>query len=242
MTLRFTDAYPPRPPFPPERPSPPERPFPPEWPAPPAPQRPGGPGQPVPSPAVQPTHIWLDPGAGAGSVYERLLERRIVMAGGCLDGEAATRLAAQLLTLDAEDDGPIRLELQGLEAELPAALTVMGVLDVLRVPVHARSGGRTSGPALGVLASATRREAYPNAVFALAEPSVAFDGTVSAVAAREEHTRVMVDELYVRLAEVTGREVDEIRADARRERLLTADEAIAYGLIHGLIHGRAGAR
>jgi len=87
--------------------------------------------------------------------------------------------------------------------------------------------------ALGVLASATRRLAYPNAVFALAEPKVSFDGRVTELAAQEEQVRVMLDELYIRLAEVTGREVDDIRADARRGRLLTAGDAISYGLIQG---------
>ncbi len=230
MPLRLTDSFPPRP-FPPGPPFPPERPAHPGY-----PERPGEPAPPRqppgPAPAVQPTRIWFDP-AGPGSVYERLLERRIVMASGLLDGEAATRLCAQLLTLDAEGDDPIRLELQGLEAELPAALTVMGVLDVIRVPVHAQAGGRISGPALGVLASATHRRAYPSAVFALCEPRVSFDGTVTSLQAQEQQVRVMLDELYIRLAEVTGREVDEIRADARRQRLLTVEEAIAYGLIEG---------
>ena len=55
-----------------------------------------------------------------------------MLASGVLDDAAATRLSAQLLTLDAEGTSPIRLELQNLQAELPAALTVMGVLDVIR--------------------------------------------------------------------------------------------------------------
>ena len=47
------------------------------------------------------------------------------------------------------------------------------------------------------------------------------------------HSLGRLDQLYLRLASVTGREVDEIRADARRGRYLTADEAVSYGLIHG---------
>jgi ATP-dependent protease ClpP protease subunit len=43
----------------------------------------------------------------------------------------------------------------------------------------------------------------------------------------------MLDALYLRLASVTGREVDEIRADASRGRYLTVDDAIGYGLIQG---------
>ena len=55
------------------------------------------------------------------------------VASGPLDDEAAARLSAQLLTLDAEGEGPVRLELQNFRSDLPAALTVMGILDVLRV-------------------------------------------------------------------------------------------------------------
>jgi ATP-dependent Clp protease protease subunit len=160
------------------------------------------------------------------------------MAHGCLDGESATRLCAQLLTLDAEGEGPIRLELQSLDADLAAALTVMGVLDTLRVPVTAFAGGRTAGPGLGVLAAVGHRRAYPNAFFAMSEPRVSFDGPVTVVAAQEEQVRVMLAELYARIAEVTGHEVDEIRDDARRGRLLTVDQAIGYGLIEGLAEAR----
>ena len=46
----------------------------------------------------------------------------------------------------------------------------MGILDVLRVPVHACVSGEISGPALGVLASCPHRSGYPNAIFVLAEP------------------------------------------------------------------------
>jgi len=218
-------------PFPPQPPGPPWRPGPPE--------RPDQPPQPPrPNPAIQPTRVWVEQGEWPGRLYERLLNQRIVMAHGCLDGEAATRLCAQLLTLDAEGEGPIRLELHNLDADLPAALTVMGVLDTLRVPVTAYMGGRTSGPGLGVLASAGHRRAYPNAFFAMSEPQVSFDGPVTAVAVHEEQVRAMLAELYARLAEVTGHEVDEIRDDARQGRLLTAGQAIDYGLIEGFAEAR----
>jgi len=222
--------------FPPRPPSPP---WPPEHPG-----RPGHPGpgprppRPGPSPALQPTQVWVEQGDWPGRLYERLLNQRIVMAYGCLDGESATRLCAQLLTLDAEGDGPVRLELQNLDADLPAALTVIGVLDTLRVPVTAYAGGRISGPGLAVLAAVSHRRAYPNAFFAMSEPRVSFDGPVTAVAAHEEQVRAMVDELHERLAEATGHEVDEVRDDARQGRLLTVEQAIGYGLIEGLAEAR----
>jgi ATP-dependent Clp protease, protease subunit len=203
------------------------------------PPPPGIPPQPPisPPPATTPLRSWQDAPSWPGRVFERLYERRIVLAHGELDDEAATSLCAQLLTLDAEQNEPIRLEVQGLTAGLAAALTVMGVLDVLRVPVCACASGQIGGPALGVLAAATERRAYPNAAFLLAEPKLGFEGSATSLSSHEEQVRVMLDQLYLRLAEATGREVDEIRADARRGRYLTADQAIGYGLIHGPVAG-----
>jgi len=227
-------------PFPPEPfpgpgplPGPVPRPVPP-WPGRPAP----GPAQPEPArpaqnPAMAPARIWFDPRGWPESLYERLLDRRIVMVHGNLDGDAATRLCAQLLTLDAEGTAPIRLEMQNLGAELPAALSVMGILDVVRGPVTACAGGRIEGPALGILAACRHRLAYPNALFVLSEPQVSFDGTVTALASREEQSRVMLAELFGRIAEVTGQEADQVRADARRARLFSVPEAIEYGLVEG---------
>jgi ATP-dependent Clp protease, protease subunit len=208
------------------------------------PEFPGGPGYPGPPrpgsyPPARPAQVWLDPAGWPGSVYDRLLAQRIVLASGHLDDEAATRLSAQLLTLDAEGDDPIRLELQGPTADLPAALTLMGVLDVVGVPVRARVSGQLRGlAALGLLAACPDRRAYPNAVLVLAEPRADFAGTATELAAREEQLRVLVDAVYLRVAEVTGREVDDLRADAGRGRSLTVDQAVAYGLLQGYAEPR----
>jgi ATP-dependent Clp protease protease subunit len=212
----------------------PERPGGPEIPMPgfPSPGTPPSPGRPEPGP-VPPSRVWLDPHtAWQDKLYERLLEKRIVFASGILDEAAATRLSAQLLTLDAEGESPIRLELQNLEAELSAALTLMGVLDVVRAEIHAFASGETGGAALGVLASCPRRAAYPNASFTLSEPKLQFGGTVTAVTAREQQVRRMVDSLFYRIAEAAGHSAEDVREDARRSRTLTAAEAIGYGLIH----------
>jgi len=213
----------------------PGRPFPGQpLPGQPLPGQPPLPGRPAPDPAPS-ARAWIDPHAGwQDKLFERLLEQRIVLAAGVLDDDAATRLSAQLLTLDAEGGGPVRLELQNLRADLPAALTLMGVLDVMRAEVHAFASGETGGAALGLLASCPRRLAYPNASFTLSEPRVRFaGGTITAVSSYEQQASRMTDSLFYRIAEAAGREAEEVREDARRGRVLTVAEAIGYGLIHG---------
>ncbi len=223
-------------PFSPERPGWPGQPHvpeEPEWPGQPPAPKPGAP-KPGAQPLVAPGLSWIDPRDWQSRLNERLLEQRVLIAHGHLDDQAATVLCAQLLTLDADSadrSAPIRLHLQNLSADLTAALTAMDALDAVGVPVHAFASGQLSGPAVGVLISAGRRIAYPNAGFLLREPDSGFEGTAAELATRQRQVETMLDALYFRLADVTGREVDELRADARRGRFLSADEAVGYGLI-----------
>ncbi len=213
----------------PGRPGPhPGTPFPPRYPPHPQPS-------PQPSPLVAPARTWSGSADWQSRLGERLLEQRVVMVHGHLDETAATLPSAQLLTMDADSSdrtAPIRLHLQSLSADLQAALTVMDAIDAVGVPMHAFARGHLSGPALGVLAAAGRRVAYPNAGFLLAEPEAGFEGTAADLASRQRQFDSMLDVLYFRLADVTGREVDDIRDDARRGLFLTADEALGYGLVH----------
>jgi ATP-dependent Clp protease, protease subunit len=224
MNTHANASVPPMPPWPPEYPVPPGRPTPPDRPAP------------------QRSRSWDDEGGWSVRLSERLLERRIVVTHGRLDEEAATRLCAQLLTLDAESTQPIRLEVQGLTAELSAALTVMDVLDVMRAPVSAYASGRISGPALGVLAAADHRYAYPSALFVLSEPRMRFEGTLATLESHEAQIKHMRDRLLSKLAEVTNRSIDQLESDFDNQRLLTVDEAIPYGLIDGGAQPRRPAR
>jgi Clp protease len=105
-------------------------------------------------------------------------------------------------------------------------------------PVHGRVSGQIGGPSLGVLAACSDRSAYPSTFFALTERRTSFEGTAAELTVHEEQLRLMLDTLYNRLAEVTGREPDAVRADARRGRMLSTEDALSYGLIQHLAGSR----
>ena len=165
----------------------------------------------------------------------RLVELRVVMAHGHLDGERAAELCSRLMTLDALGEGrPITLHLRLESAGLEAAFSVLDTMDVLTCPVHALVVGRLGGAALLVLAGARRREITPNAMIRMVEPSERFDGTAAEMALFEEQHRRQVEVFYDRLARLTGRPAEEIRDDARRGRVLGAEQARAYGFVHDI--------
>ncbi|MBO3737144.1 ClpP family protease [Actinoplanes flavus] len=183
---------------------------PPEWPQ----QQPGFPG-------------WLE---------ERLFEQRIVMLRGRLTGETATGTAAALLTLDSAGPEAIQLHVAAPGGELSAALAVIDVIDSLSAPVHALVTSEAGGAVLAVLAASDQRAAYRHARFKLAEPRAAgVTGTADEVAAAAgQHLREL-EEVVVRLAEITGKPRSRIEDDLSAGRSLSAAEALEYGLIDEVI-------
>lgn len=172
--------------------------------------------------------------SSASSAADMLFDRRIVLASGRIDGALATDLSARLIMLDGAGDEPVALHLRASDADLEAAFAVADTIGILSCPVNVVVIGQAGGPALLVLAAGRRREMTPHATLLLTEPKTHAEGAASDVAIHEEEYRRKVDAFYIRLAEVTGREVDEIRDDARGGRMLTAEQAREYGLIHDI--------
>ncbi|NUT38692.1 MAG: hypothetical protein HOV86_01795 [Thermoactinospora sp.] len=198
------------------------------------PERPG-PLPPLPRPEPMPlrspsysVHVTHDP------IAERLFEQRIVLAHGELTEQNVTPWCAGLLTLGAIGRQPIKLHLSIPDGELGAVLTMLDTLDSLTVEVHAQVTGRLGGPAMALLAAVTRRRGSPNSLFRMGEPHLTAHGTTEEVLDQQEQNRRMLDTIYWRLSDLTGKEVDEIRHDSVRGRHLNVEEAIAYGLLEGI--------
>jgi ATP-dependent Clp protease, protease subunit len=213
---RPSGTWPPLPPNPPDPPFPRHTPWLPE-------PRPTAPG-PVSASAslVVGAQDWLG---------ERLLDQRVVALAGELDDDVVNRTVAALALLDATGDDPVSLRLSGVSADLGTALPLVDALDLMGAPVHATALGTLSGAAVAVLAVADVRTAGAHALLHLVEPRP--PGTVrgwDVEAWAADHTR-QVRRLQERLAEACRRPVEEIAADMRANRLLTAQEAQAYGLV-----------
>ena len=220
--------------FPPEPPRHPPI-IPPSWPAPEHP--PGPPAPPIRPPLPTFPATVASPPMG-GTVEDRLLERGIVLLAGHLDLEAAQRTAAQLMLLDAQWDGTVQLHLSCPDGDLDGALLVAETVDLLTLDTHAVASGILGGPVLAVLAAADRRQGHRHALFRLREPTGAASGRADRLAADvAEHSR-QVAHLHERLATATGRPVQEIAHDLRSGRVLTAAEAVDYGLLHELLASR----
>jgi ATP-dependent Clp protease protease subunit len=170
---------------------------------------------------------------------ERLFDRRIVMLRGPLTVAAASHAAAALLTLDAMGTEPIELHVNASDGDLASAFAVVDALDAMKAPVHAVVTAQVGGAAVAVLAAADRRLAYRHARIRLAEPrATAMAGTADEVAAAAGQYLRELEELAVRLAEVTGQPRSRVEDDLSAGRTLTAEEAREYGLVDDIVGRR----
>jgi ATP-dependent Clp protease, protease subunit len=169
-------------------------------------------------------------------LQERLFDRRIVVLGGMLTSSAASQVAAALVTLDAIGSDPVHLHVTATDGELNAAFSVVDAIDSMRAEVQVVIPSQAGGPALAILAAASHRMAYAHARIRLSEPRAAVaSGTAEKVAAAAgEHLREL-DELIVRLAEVTKTPRSRIEDDLSNGRVLSAGEAKEYGLIDEIV-------
>lgn len=161
----------------------------------------------------------------------RMFDRRVVVLNGTLDDACSSRLAAELMTLDATGDEPVRMMVDSGDGTLEAALTLIDVVDLLGVPVHATCVGRADGAALGVFAVAARRIASPHARFRCCEPPAAAGGRATDVANWAEHRRAQVEQYACRLAAALGRPAEEVLRVLREGRYLDAAEAVRFGIV-----------
>jgi ATP-dependent Clp protease protease subunit len=126
------------------------------------------------------------------------------------------------------------------DGDLRQAFTIVDAIDSIEAPVHALVTAEVGGAAVAVLAAAARRLAYRHARIRLVEPRSGLAGTVDEVAAAAGQYLRELEEMAVRLAEVTGQPRNRIEDDLSAGRSLSAEEAREYGLVDEIVGRSSG--
>jgi ATP-dependent Clp protease protease subunit len=172
------------------------------------------------------------------SVYERLLQQRIIVLGQQVDDEIANRIVAQLLLLFAEDpDAEIRLYINSPGGSVMAGMAIYDTMQYIECDVATYAMGLAASMGQFLLSAGEKgkRYALPHAQILMHQPSAGVGGTESDIAIQAEqfrrHKRVMAE----LTAEQTGQSVEKVVADADRDRWFTAQEALDYGFIDHVV-------
>jgi ATP-dependent Clp protease, protease subunit len=168
------------------------------------------------------------------SVYERLLQERIVVLGSDVNDEIANRITAQLLLLSAEDSqSDIRFYINSPGGSVTAGFAIYDTMQLIEPDVATYAMGLAASMGQFLLSSGApgKRYSLPHARILMHQPSAGVTGTASDIAIQAEVFGKWKTELAKITAEQTGQTVEQIIADGDRDRWFTAQEAKDYGFV-----------
>ncbi|MEV6557733.1 MULTISPECIES: ATP-dependent Clp protease proteolytic subunit [Nocardia] len=172
------------------------------------------------------------------SVYERLLTNRIIFLGTQVDDDIANKLCAQILLLTAEDPTKdIALYINSPGGSVTAGMAIYDTMQFAECDIATFGMGLAASMGQFLLTAGTKgkRFALPHARIMMHQPSAGIGGSAADIAIMAEqfaHTKRELNELQ---ALHTGKSVEQVAADADRDRWFTAKQALEYGFIDRVI-------
>ncbi len=181
-------------------------------------------------------------GERAYDLYSRLLKENIVFIGTPIDDTIANLICAQLLHLESENaDKDISIYINSPGGDITALFAIYDTLTFIKNEVSTICYGQAASAAAVLLAAGTRgkRLALPHARVLLHQPWGQGGGQATDIEIQAREIMRMKDLLNQILADHTGQEVAKIEKDTDRDFVMTAQEALEYGIIDEVISRRA---
>ena len=180
-------------------------------------------------------------GERAFDIFSRLLQERIICVSGPVHDDMSTVVIAQLLYLEAQSvDKPIFMYINSPGGVVTSGFAMYDTMRYIRSPVHTLCMGtaRSMGSFLLMAGTAGERAALPNASILVHQPSGGFQGQASDILIHAEET-LRVKQRMIRLyAEHCHRTPEEVERTLDRDRFMTAEEALDWGLIDRILDRR----
>ena len=174
-------------------------------------------------------------------IFSRLLRERIIFLNGEVNDALSGLVCAQLLFLEAENPRrPIHLYINSPGGVVTAGLAMYDTMRYISSPVHTLCMGtaRSMGSFLLMAGQPGERAALPNASLHVHQPLGGFQGQASDIAIQAEEM-LKVKRRMIRLyAEHCGRTIEEVEKTLDRDRFMSAEEALEWGLIDRILTER----
>ena len=180
-------------------------------------------------------------GERAYDLYSRLLRERIIFLGTPIDDTIANLICAQMLFLESEDpDKDINLYLNSPGGDITGLLAVYDTMKYIKPSVSTFCFGQAASAAAVLLGAGAKgkRFALPHARVLLHQPWGGVGGQASDIEIQAREILRMKDMLNDMLAQDTGQSVERITKDTDRDFIISAAEAVEYGLIDEVITAR----
>lgn len=183
---------------------------------------------------IEKTHY----GERAYDIYSRLLKERILFIGTPIDDAVANVVIAQLLFLESENSKEdIKLYINSPGGTVTSALAIYDTMRYVKPDVSTICVGIAASAAAILLSAgeAGKRMILPNGEVMIHQVLGGTEGQATDIDIHARHILATRDRLTMILAKHTGQKVSKIALDTERDRFMSADEAVAYGIVDKIL-------
>jgi ATP-dependent Clp protease protease subunit len=175
-------------------------------------------------------------------IFSRLLMDRIVFLGAPINDDVANIIIAQLLFLEADNqERDVYLYLNSPGGIVSAGMAIYDTIQFMKAPVNTICMGMAASMGAFLLACGRKgkRSALPHARIMIHQPSGGASGSASDIEIQAREVLYLRGKLNELLAKHTGQTVEKIELDIDRDRYMSAEEAVQYGIIDKVIQQKS---
>lgn len=192
--------------------------------------------------AVIPMVVEQSPkGERAYDIYSRLLKERIIFLNGGVEDEMAKLIVAQLLFLEAEDpEKDIHLYINSPGGVVTAGMAIYDTMNFIKPDVSTLCIGQACSMGAFLLSAGAKgkRFALPHARVMIHQPLGGYRGQATDIQIHAQEILKIKQTLNQRMADHTGKPVEQVEKDTERDNFMSAVEAMNYGLIDQVVSKR----
>ena len=174
-------------------------------------------------------------------IYSRLLRERIVFLGQPVDDQVANLITAQLLFLEGEDpDKDIAMYINSPGGEVYAGMAIYDAMQYVKPDVSTVCTGMGMSAAAMILSggAAGKRFALPNAKVMIHQGSGGFRGSPADIQIAAKEILALTQRMAEIMSKHTGQPVERVMKDIDRDRFMTPEEAVEYGIVDAVMPSR----
>jgi ATP-dependent Clp protease protease subunit len=180
-------------------------------------------------------------GERAYDIYSRLLKERVIFMVGPVNDQMANLIVAQMLFLESENpDKDISLYINSPGGSVSAGLAIFDTMNFIKPDVSTLCTGLAASMGAFLLAAGAKgkRFSLPNSRVMIHQPSGGSQGMASDIEIQAKEILYLRERLARIMAENTGQSVEQIHKDTDRDRFMSAEESVEYGLIDRVLTTR----
>jgi ATP-dependent Clp protease, protease subunit len=181
-------------------------------------------------------------GERAYDIYSRLLRERVIFLVGPVNDSTANLIVAQLLFLESENpEKDISFYINSPGGSVTAGMAIYDTMQFIKPDVSTMCVGQAASMGAFLLAAGAKGKRFtlPNSRVMIHQPSAGFQGQASDIEIHAKEILFMKQRLNEMLAKHTGQPIENIERDTDRDNFLSAEAAVAYGLVDKVMSNRA---